>query len=208
MAREDVAGCPIPIEGEDLIIEKTHPLYEAWPREKPAPKDGTDYRSCFYSTAKRCDVVIYMDNGKVNYGLIPAIHSMGKQMRTLGCSFAWGIEQEARALQLLANVLRHHQMKTYLLTGMFLEYSKRSGVCYVFRKLRPTIALRPSPDGTDMYILAALCMHPIAYYAQSWAGAMCPTDDVLSHLMMMRGDEPMFWRRSNQHPAHRPEAGI
>jgi hypothetical protein len=23
---------------------------------------------------------------------------------------------------------------------------------------------------------------------------------VIAHLMLMRGDEPMFWRRANQHP--------
>lgn len=40
------------------------------------------------------------------------------------------------------------------------------------------------------------------------AGAMCPTDDVIAHLMLMRGDEVDFWHRSNQHPAHRHEAGL
>lgn len=40
------------------------------------------------------------------------------------------------------------------------------------------------------------------------AGAMCPTDDVIAHLSLMRGDEKMFWRRCNQHPAYRPEAGL
>jgi hypothetical protein len=51
-------------------------------------------------------------------------------------------------------------------------------------------------------------MHPIAYYHGSWAGAMCPTDDVIAHLSLMRGDEAMFWKRSTQHPAYRPEAGL
>jgi hypothetical protein len=51
-------------------------------------------------------------------------------------------------------------------------------------------------------------MHPIAYYEGSWAGAMCPTDDVIAHLMLMRGDEPMFWKRSSQHPATSPAAGL
>ena len=59
-----------------------------------------------------------------------------------------------------------------------------------------------------MKILACLCMHPIAYYAGSWAGAMCPTDDVIAHLSLMRADEHMFWKRSNQHPPYRPEAGL
>jgi hypothetical protein len=37
---------------------------------------------------------------------------------------------------------------------------------------------------------------------------MCPTDDVIAHLQLMRGDERMFWKRSNQHPSWRPEAGL
>ena len=42
----------------------------------------------------------------------------------------------------------------------------------------------------------------------SWAGAMVPTDDVIAHLSLMRGDEHMFWKRCNQHPSWRPEAGL
>ena len=47
-----------------------------------------------------------------------------------------------------------------------------------------------------------------ARIVNSWAGAMCPTDDVLAHLMLMRGDEAMFWRRANQHAAIDPLAGL
>lgn len=32
--------------------------------------------------------------------------------------------------------------------------------------------------------------------------------DVIAHLALMRGDEHMFWKRSNQHPPYRPEAGL
>jgi hypothetical protein len=89
---------------------------------------------------------------------------------------------------------------------MFLERSQRSGIMYLFRRLKPTVAI--NTNGEDCRVMCTLCMHPIAYYQGSWAGAMCPTDDVVAHLMLMRGDEPMFWRRSNQHPAYRPEAGL
>ena len=57
-------------------------------------------------------------------------------------------------------------------------------------------------------MLCAPCLHPIAYYDGSWAGAMCPTDDVIAHLALMRGDEHMFWRRANQHAPWRREAGV
>jgi hypothetical protein len=51
-------------------------------------------------------------------------------------------------------------------------------------------------------------MHPIGYYRGTWAGAMAPTDDVIAHLMMMRADEHMYWRRAKQHPAWDPLCGV
>jgi hypothetical protein len=59
-----------------------------------------------------------------------------------------------------------------------------------------------------MRFLAALCLHPIGYYEDSWAGVMAPTDDVVAHLMLCRGDEHMFWRRANQHASWEQQAGI
>jgi len=37
---------------------------------------------------------------------------------------------------------------------------------------------------------------------------MVPTDDVIAHLMLMRADEHGFWKRANQHPLDRLEAGL
>lgn len=176
--------------------------------KEPEPEEFIKTRNVFWSTWKRCDIAVVLDDdGKVRKFPVPGSSTqVDILLNTLGASTAWGIEQESKALQLLAEQVRHHAFKHYLLTGSFLETSKRSGVTYLFRKLRPTLALKAS-DGY-MRILCALCMHPIAYYQRSWAGAMCPTDDVLAHLMLMRGDEVMFWKRCNQHAPHRPEAGI
>jgi hypothetical protein len=124
----------------------------------------------------------------------------------LDCADAWGIEQEGNAVQTLGTLLRHRVFKQYLLTGMFMETSARSGVHYLFRRLRPTVAI--STRTGDARVLAALCMHPIGYYEGTWSGAMTPTDDVIAHLMLMRGDERLFWSRCNQHPAWSPLAGI
>lgn len=201
------AGIPVAIDGEQLIVEPSYPfasVLNAAPKAVPA--EGLKVRSSFYSTHKQSDVVIFEDGGRLDWALAPAIHHLDHDLRTLGCSFAWGIEQESKAVRLLGSLVGHVAFKQYLLTGMFLEQSRRTGIFYVFRRLKPTVALRP--DGDQMRILCALCMHPIAYYKGSWAGAMCPTDDVIAHLMLMRGDEPMYWRRANQHPAYRPEAGL
>lgn len=211
VAREDWAGIPLPLEGHTLVMEPTYPGaaelaligQSETPREKPP---GFKLRNVFWSSHKRCDVVIWNEYDKLYCGLEPACHHATQDLKTIGASDAWGIEQEANALALLAEHLKHRPFKQYLLAGKFIERSPRSDISYVFRKLLPTLAISTRND--TVRVIAALCMHPIAYYAGSWAGAMCPTDDVIAHLMMMRADEPMFWRRCNQHPAYRPEAGL
>lgn len=211
------AGIPIPLEGERLIIEPSYPLAGIINAEKkPEPREPSEYddwkiKNSWYSLGRRCEIhVLERPDGKSVAGAHAAFHHITHDLATLGCSQVWGIEQEGRAVQLLGEMLRHHPFKQYLLTGMFMETSRRSGVTYIFRKLKPTVAIVPprrDPNG-QMRILCCLCMHPIGYYAGSWAGAMCPTDDVIAHLTMMRGDEVMFWKRCNQIPPWRPEAGL
>lgn len=120
---------------------------------------------------------------------------------------AWRVEAEAQAQATLKQLISEWQWRCYFTTGQFLESSPRSGVAYIFRRLRPTIALRPSTKHDDMRVIAALCLHPIGYYDGTFAGSMSPTDDVMAHLLLMRGDEHGFWRRANQHPAWEGMAG-
>lgn len=209
--REDWAGIPMPMAGSPLIVEPSYPkakeLMAIFAPESDPEDEGWTLRNEWYSRRRRQHVLIGSDpEGRLQWGYTGSVHHGTMELLTLGASDAWGIEQEARAVQLLGTLLPHRQFKQYLLTGMFLEQSPRSRVHYMFRKLRPTLALREMAD--DMRILCALCLHPIAYYDGSWAGGMCPTDDVIAHLSLMRGDEHMFWRRANQHPPHRPEAGL
>lgn len=205
------AGIPMPLEDAELVIEPRYPLAHIigpaqTVKQYPEQRKAT-IRNTFYSVHRRGDIIVWNEPcGKLQWGYAPAIHHFKNDMETMACSVAWGIEQESKALQLLASLLPHHAFKKYLLTGMFVEKSERSGVYYFFRRLKPTIAASGA-TGT-MKILAALCMHAIAYYAGTWAGAMCPTDDVIAHLSLMRGDEALYWRRCNQHKAHRPEAGL
>jgi hypothetical protein len=207
--RGDWAGIPMPLDNERLIIEPSYPkakeLMDIGRKEDSGPTcDGAPIkvRNIFWSDKKRSDVVIFEQDGKVDWSIRIGVHHFTMDLQTLGCSDAWGIEQEHNAVRLLGTLIRHRQLKQYLLTGMFLEQSVRSGVHYVFRRLRPTIAFR------DGRILAALCLHAIGYYEGTWAGAMAPSDEICCHLMMMRGDEKMFWRRSNQIAPWRPEAGL
>ena len=206
------AGIPMPIEGTPLVIEPTYPHAKelAIIGQKPDEDepDGAKHRNTFWSWRWRCHIAVYEHEGKIGWGRTDASNHLGEALGVLSVADAWGIEQEQKALKLLGTLVKHRAFKQYLLAGMFIETSKRSGVSYIFRRLRPTLALRPGKDGESMRILCALCLHPIAYYAGTWAGAMCPTDDVVAHLMLMRGDEPMFWRRANQHPPFVHQAGI
>ena len=205
-------GLPPIIDGEQLIVEPTHRAISVF-REYNASCVKDDDSGCkvvneWWSSSKRVSVTIWREpDGSLQFGCLPAANHVAHDLRTMGCSVAWSVSAEAKAMEKLAELIPDHLFRGYFLTGMFLETSKRSGVTYIFRRLRPTIALRP--DKRDqMRILCCLCMHPIGYYAESWAGALCPTDDVITHLLLMRADEKMFWRRANQIPAGRPEAGI
>jgi hypothetical protein len=208
------AGIPIPVTDMPLTIEPSYPnakmLMEINAKD-PEPADDTTgvvKLNCFWSKTRRADVYIWNEpDGRLQWGTEPGYNRLGMAIQTLGASVAWGVEQEAKAVQTLAGLLSHHRFKQYMLTGMFLETSVRSGVMYLFRRLRPTIAIRLEENRTPR-ILCALCLHPIGYYSGTWAGAMAPSDDVIAHLMLMRGDEAMFWRRANQIAPHRPEAGI
>jgi hypothetical protein len=209
------AGIPMPLADEQLVVDPKYPhakelmaIGQATTEEEvEAAKMPARVRGSFYSSYKRCRVVIFeREDGRVDWGYVRDPHPLAMALRTLGCSAAWGIEQEARAIQLLATLVSHRQFKQYMLTGTFLESSRRSGVMYVFRKLRPTVAVRMTGPSAD--VMCALCAHPIGYYSGSWAGAMAPSDDVVAHLQLMRADEPRFWKTSTQHPAISPLAGV
>jgi hypothetical protein len=212
VTRSDWAGIPLPLDGERLVIEPNYPNAEALSKigaPPEPPDDGWREINSWHSSRRRCRIVVMRSpEGRITWGAIPEVHHLKHDLSTLGCSDAWGIEQEHTALQLLGTLLSHRAFKQYLLTGMFLETSKRSGMTYLFRKLRPTVVIKADKAANTTRIVCALCLHPIAYYAGSWAGAMCPTDDVIAHLMLMRGDEPMLWRRANHHPSWAPEAGL
>lgn len=217
-SRDDMwAGIPMPLDDEVLVIEPKYPhaaeLMAIGARTEEQVQAGEreaqgKIRGAFFSTHKRSIIVIFeRPDGRVDWGVNRPPHPLLMALKTLGCSTAWGIEQEAKALQLLAGLITHHQFKQYLLTGSFLERSPRSGVTYMFRKLRPTVAVHTGKTG-KVEIMCALCAHPIGYYKGSWAGVMCPSDEVVAHLQMMRADEARFWRTSNQHEAIAPQAGV
>lgn len=122
----------------------------------------------------------------------------------------WDLTAELKALEKLQTMLTPAQFASYLLTGCFLESSRRSHAKYFLRRLRPTLVLLPGsaqPDA-DLRPSVALCLHPIGYYGGTFAGALVPTDDVLAHLTLLRGDEHAYWRQANQIPLHYANSGL
>lgn len=207
------AGIPMPLDGEQLVIEKSYPFAPflsdvSRPADEEGDKPKRHIRNRFWSTRFRCMIYVWSENEKVTWGFVPSANHLMLDLRAMGCSPAWGVEQESKAINTLGTLVRHKTFLQYMFTGMFLETSKRSNVTYLFRRLKPTVALVKERREDDMNILACLCMHPIGFYANSWAGAMCPTDDIIAHLMLMRGDEHMYWRRCQQHPSYLPQAGL
>ncbi len=151
-------------------------------------------------------VSVFRDqSGRARFGFEPE-NRLNFTLRTLEAAQAWPIEAEQKAQKKPAGLISTNDFELYQLTGHFSETSKRSQVTYLFRKGRPTIALRDREEGS--YWLCALCLHPIGYYGNTWAGVMCPTDEVIAHLLMMRGSEEKYWANANQHPIDHPAAGI
>lgn len=127
-------------------------------------------------------------------------------------------ETEFRAMDSLKKRINRGQWNTYVLCGAFLERSPRSDIHYVFRKGLPTLAvsfhgnkLRDSIDQGDDKggrVLCALCLHPVGYFQGSHVGLMTPTDEVITHLLMMRGDEHRYWGSCGQWSCIDPRAGV
>lgn len=191
---DEYAGIPMPMDGENLII---HPRYRfASILNKKLETEDVEVINSWVSKRLRKRVVIY----KGGWGVME-VEEIGNEidriLRTFGLNGVWSLDAEAKAIRKLCELIPHHQFRGYMLTGTFIESSKRSGVTYIFRRLRPTIAI--SSQNGYVKFLAALCMHPIGYYDESFAGSMVPTDEVIAHLVMMRGDEHAFWKYSNQH---------
>jgi hypothetical protein len=110
------------------------------------------------------------------------------------------VETERVAQGRLFEELNEEQKRQYLLADSFTETGK-SGVLYLLRRNRPTLAVRltEKEDGHEGDILCALCMHPLAYYTESWAGVMPPSDEILAHLLHIRANEHRYWKICNQH---------
>lgn len=218
----DWQGIPVPL-GEDtpLVVHPDHPLFEFYRQAESTTVCSNDdvgfiVVNHWFSRARQCDVYVVDRDGRREAVTIPvppdrAMQRLTFWLSTIGACDAWDLDAEHTARDTLRAMLSDRQWMHYEMTGSFFETSPRSDLTYVFRRLRPTIALssrarRPGDD--HVRCLAVLCLHPIGYYANSWAGCMVPSDDVIAHLSWMRGDEAGYWKHANQHASHTAEAGL
>lgn len=235
---QDWQGMPVPVEGQRIVLHKRHPMngrkIDALNSVYAAGGEPEVVHECHVDDGAREVIVngwkhsrrhayVYVlrtaeGRAKVFVQPLPPDGSMRRLalwMNTMGSSDAWTLEAEYKAREKLRGMLSERQWRMYDLTGSFLESSPRSRVTYFLRRLRPTIAMTPrwrergdrvAPD--LMRCLAVLCLHPVGYYADTWAGCMTPTDDVIAHLLLIRGDEADYWGQANQHDPASPEAGL
>ena len=194
------SGYPMPVDGLKLVVEPRHPMYEtlngaSMPRSRPADPPATITSSGKVASLRKSEVLAFI---RWHHWMLTL---------SVAADQAWSVEAELAAVSKLRQMITAQQFKTYMLAGAFCETSPLSGMHYIFRKLRPTIAIRQTPNGNAIPV-ACLCLHPIAYYEGTWAGALVPTDDVIAHLMLMRGDERRFWGKANHHDMDAPESGI
>ena len=214
LSRGHWTGYPVPHDQHPLSVCRGFPYPEI---ENIGQSDEDNLRETYadltlvnqwFSLTLGRMVYVTREGGKPR-GLSTLMPHTDRLDMAIGSAFVasqFNIETEMAALQKLATLVPAHAFASYFVGGAFVETSKRSGVTYVFRKLRPTLAL--SGRSGRLKALAALCLHPLAYYQGTHCGAMTPTDDVIAHLLLMRGDEHLFWKRSNQHPVWMPQSGV
>lgn len=212
----EFAGVPVPIEMARLVVAPGHPYYERLngvklgengARVKPE-HEGLEHVNSWYCHKTRRRIYVMHENGRAVHGWIQdgPVQRLGSIIDCIGVSMTMDNAAEEKALALLGTLIKPHMLDAYRLTGAFFETSARSGVAYIFRRCATTLAFHSGEK--DSKFLAALCLHPIAYYEGLPIGTMVPTDDVIAHLVMMRADEHMFWRKANQHGALSPGAQL
>lgn len=226
LSQSEWAGYPLPIESARLVLEPRYPLQslngamlkngcevtnDCEVTEDRVPDDDDRIVNSWFSQRRHETVFVgRRSSGKARHVTIRDTYADRFAMffdTLFAANEAWDVNAELVARDSLAEIISPQQCRTYTLTGAFIERSARSGIFYVFRKLRPTVACRCNHADTVVPFVA-LCLHPIGYYEGTWAGAMVPSDDVMAHLVMMRGDERKFWAKANHIPLHTPNSGL
>lgn len=202
------AGIPLALSGQSVTVAKGYlPKGLGGIYHKDRGRYVNTVRNIWWSTRLNGWIIIleHKQTGKVIKRIDTNIHDrMLFLVETASVSVVWSLKAEARANKKLRSLIDSYQYHCYRTLGYFIEVSKRSGVCYVFRRAKPTLAIRMDAQK----ILAGLCLHSVGFYDGTFAGALVPTDDVIAHLLLMRADEHGFWKKSNQHAPDKPNCAV
>lgn len=220
-----LAGVPIPILGEhppDLLMAKGVPLAEIFhmnqehrrfermtEMQRELDLNSIPVRNSWHVLGDQEVCIIDTDQGPVAYTRWDA--GMRLRKMTYGIEVRHHAHQTAeaeyKALDSLRTRISESQFDSYVVSGAFPEHSERSDLFYYFRKGLPTLAVSYHGKSGGK-VLAALCLHPMGYYRGTHVGLMCPTDEVIAHLLMMRSDEHGFWKKSGQWSASDTRSGV
>jgi hypothetical protein len=234
--RPVTGGIPVPRDGDpSFSLESRHPhrqlLEDAACLHDPAelrrmvswyrcaeaaalePETALTWARSWYSDRLQADVDVYQTKaGRYVLGGPPRrvsavwMDRLYLFSRTQLAARRFSLRAERRAQQRLRAVVSLQQWRAYMVTGAFAEVSPRSGVTYWLRRLRPTIALTHRLGRRG--VRTALCLHPVGYHNESFAGLLAPSADVFTHLMLLRCDEHRFWRTAEQHSFADPRSGL
>lgn len=224
-------GAPLPVDDYELVVAPTYgfqklngfklkeSVVDVAKRECPEILEivqevlEPEHINSWWCPARGGWVHIFRENGRIQHWVdVEYAKQYADRVERILCGAQISQVQdplaEITAIQKLGSLVKPHLWAMYVLHGLILETSPKSGVTYVIRKSRPTLALRPDPKTGMMRTLTALCLHPIGYYDQTHIGCMVPTDEVIAHLILIRTREAFFWRKANHHPPYTWQAGI
>lgn len=215
---DEWCGIPIPPEGESMVVHPSYSYAHIFNNAVPSVEgehthvcrvedveSDDEVRNEWMSARMRSTITIWRKGRKFGHSI--SCNTTGTlTLKTMGAYQMWDVEAELRAMESLREKITAAQFKCYILTGAFLWTSPRSHVCYMFRRLRPTIAFGTSTGSVT--VLCCLCIHPLGYLRDTWAGVLCPTDNVLAHYLLARSDEHLYWKQSEQHAPYSPLSGI
>ncbi len=201
----DYSSAGIREQHRELLAENGLILYDAWTTSR-------QWRGHYWHV----EVLKNKKTGRFTANLTPLtppwkmrlnmLLNTGAQRSTYGLA-----EAETTAFNRLITLLSEPQRQAYILNDAFTEIG-RSGLWYLLRKSRPTIAIRIYEENEYLRAginpLCALCLHPLGYHEGTWAGVMAPSDEVLTHLLHIRADEHYFWRKANQISLDAMQSGI
>jgi hypothetical protein len=111
------------------------------------------------------------------------------------------VDAEKKAQELLKEYVSDEQYDMYQLTGCIIHSSEQSNREYLIRRGFPTLVFEREEINGEVRkkFRLGLCAHAGDYYPGTFAGTLCPTDDVISHLLLLRADEDRFWEASGIH---------